>query len=88
MSLIVIVRIGAGESPEVGFIPTLQLEEHELPRTTIIPFDFSRESAKETYEEAVVVAEREAKQIINRKYPKGTKYRIEAEKKAVTNCSS
>ena len=81
MSPIVIVRIGADESTEVGFIPTLQLEEHDLPRTTIIPFHFKRKSAKETYEEAIAVAEREAMLIINRLYPKGTKYQVEREER-------
>mgnify|MGYP001560234017 CR=1 FL=1 len=77
MPLIVIAKIGADEASEVGFVPTLQLEEHDLPRTTFIPFDFSRESAKETYEEAVVVAEREAMRIMRQRYPEGTRYRIE-----------
>ena len=77
MPLIVIAKIGADEASEVGFVPTLQLEEHDLPRTTFIPFDFSRESARETYEEAVAVAEREAMRILNQRYPRGTKYKME-----------
>lgn len=81
MSLIIIARIGADESPEVGFIPTLQLEEHDLPRTTITPFHFSRESAKETFQEAIAVAEREAMRIMNGRYPKGTKYQVEREER-------
>ena len=74
---IVIAKIGVDESPGVGFIPTLQLEEWSGPHTTVTPFHFSAESAKKTAEAALTVAENEAKRIIASRHPDGTKYRIE-----------
>ena len=79
ISLIVIAKIGADESTEIGFIPTIQLEEYDLPRSTFIPFNFSQESAKATREEALRLAEIEALRLISARYPKGTRYRIEKE---------
>lgn len=74
---LVIAKIGAYKSPGIGFIPTLQLEEQSGPDTTITPFHFSAESAQQTIENALKIAENEAMHKITDRYPKGTKYQID-----------